>query len=81
LTYVFDRSKERRTGVQFDVDAALGLRLPDGQAVSATDLKAWQCKEDLALSWQAKGATGTLTLAIPLHDYRMILVAPAEAAK
>ena len=80
--FVFNRSAETREGVQVRVDTAtLGLRVQDDGAVNATDLKGWSCKTELPMTWQAKGATGTLTLTIPPHDFRIILIAPADGAK
>lgn len=61
--------------------AALGLQVPGGQTASATDLKGWQCKTELPMTGQPEGAAGTLTLTVPPHDYRMILIAPADGAK
>jgi hypothetical protein len=79
--FVFNRSDQNREGVQIKVDAA-ALGLPKGQTVKATNLKGWEgwggLELDLPMTWQAAHATGTLTLTIPPHDYRLLLVAPVE---
>ena len=33
------------------------------------------------MPWQPDGTTGTLTLTIPPHDYRVIVVEPADPMK
>ncbi len=72
--FVFNRSDRRREGVQITVDAA-ALGLPKERTVQATDRKGWGGLEsDLPMDWKAAGTTGTLTLTIPPHDYRIILI-------
>ena len=76
---VFNRSQDRREGVRLRLDAAaLGLAFVPGQTLAVTDLKGWECKAELPLDWKPEGPAGTLTLTIPPHDYRLLLVAPAD---
>jgi len=75
---VFNQSEERRKGVTVTVDAAaLGVKLPAGGALKAKDLKGWGQAQELPMTWQADGAKGTLTVEIPPHDYRLILLEAA----
>jgi len=60
------------------IDHALGLAFALGQTLTVTDLKGWECKGELPLDWKPEGPAGTLTLTIPPHDYRLLLVAPAD---
>ena len=57
------------------------MQLSNGQTAIATDLNGWECKTELPMALQPEGAAGTLTLTVPPHDYRMILIAPADGAK
>jgi len=57
------------------------VQLSNGQTAIATDLNGWECKTELPMALQPEGAAGTLTLTVPPHDYRMILIAPADGAK
>jgi hypothetical protein len=76
---VFNRSQDRREGVRLRLDAAaLGLAFVPGQTLAVTDLKGWGGKAELPLDWKPQGPAGTLTLTIPPHDYRLLLVAPAD---
>lgn len=75
LVFVFNRDKAARDGAQVMVDtAALGLRVGAGETVGVTDLAGWECKDALPMAWESAGTTGLLTLTIPPHDYRILLI-------
>ncbi len=79
---VFNRFDQQRDGIAVRIDAAtLGLKVEKGQTLTATDLKGFQGWEkipppDLPMEWKAApGETsGTLTVSLRRHDYRMILI-------
>ncbi len=74
--FVFNRNKERREGIIVQIDAAaLGLTIPEGSTLHVRDLKGWNQEEALPMNWQTTGAaTGKLSVEIPPHDYRLLLL-------
>ncbi len=83
---VFNRFDEPREGIAVRIDAAtLGLKVEKGQTLTATDLdaggkgfKGWEKipPPELPMAWTAApGETsGTLTVSLRAHDYRIILI-------
>lgn len=83
---VFNRFDKPRDGMAVRVDAAtLGLKVAEGQTLTATDLKGFggsgDPKPDLPMAWAAApGETsGTLTVSLRAHDYRLVLLEVQDA--
>ncbi|MCY3024472.1 MAG: hypothetical protein NTW87_36315, partial [Planctomycetota bacterium] len=79
---VFNRFDQQRDGIAVRIDAAtLGLKVENGQMLTATSLPEWNGWQKipppvLPMEWKAApGATsGTLTVSLRTHDYRQILI-------